>query len=104
MFNWLGLKQVVVLEPKPGVPASSGYLGAGARYLVAHAREDGDSRGLSGRSAVGGIPKGVQKVLRELYPACENISVDYAVLEKAPRVVGIPCDIGWSDVGSWNAV
>ena len=26
MFNWLGLKQIVVLEPKPGVPASSGYL------------------------------------------------------------------------------
>ncbi|MEQ1863649.1 MAG: zinc ABC transporter substrate-binding protein [Micropepsaceae bacterium] len=26
MIKWLGLKQVVVLEPKPGVPASSGYL------------------------------------------------------------------------------
>ena len=26
MINWLGLKQVVVLEPKPGVPASSGYI------------------------------------------------------------------------------
>lgn len=26
MFNWLGLKQVALLEPKPGVPASSGYL------------------------------------------------------------------------------
>ena len=26
MFNWLGLKQVVALEPKPGVPPSSGYL------------------------------------------------------------------------------
>jgi zinc/manganese transport system substrate-binding protein len=26
MFNWLGLKQIAVLEPKPGVPASSGYL------------------------------------------------------------------------------
>ncbi len=26
MFNWLGLKQVVILEPKPSVPASSGYL------------------------------------------------------------------------------
>jgi zinc/manganese transport system substrate-binding protein len=26
MINWLGLKQIVVLEPKPGVPASSGYL------------------------------------------------------------------------------
>jgi mannose-1-phosphate guanylyltransferase len=48
--------------------------------------------------------KSMQRVLRELYPSCENISVDYAVLEKASRVMGIPCEFGWSDVGSWNAV
>ena len=36
---------------------------------------------------------------------CENISVDYAVLEKAPGVVAFAAgDIGWNDVGSWNAV
>jgi mannose-1-phosphate guanylyltransferase len=44
------------------------------------------------------------KVLNELYPSCQNISVDYAVLEKASNVVGIPCDIGWNDLGSWQAV
>lgn len=39
------------------------------------------------------------------FPLCENISIDYAVLERASNVVGIPAgDIGWSDVGSWNAV
>jgi mannose-1-phosphate guanylyltransferase len=42
--------------------------------------------------------------LERLYPQCENISIDYAVLEKARNVAGIACDIGWSDVGSWNAV
>ena len=52
----------------------------------------------------GADPRYVQRVLKKLYPACENISVDYAVLEKASGVVGIPCDIGWNDVGSWNAV
>ena len=41
----------------------------------------------------------------EVFPQCEDISIDYAVLEKAPNVVGIAAgDIGWSDVGSWNAV
>jgi mannose-1-phosphate guanylyltransferase len=40
-----------------------------------------------------------------IYPRCENISIDYAVLEKATNVVGIASDeFGWSDVGSWNAV
>ncbi len=39
------------------------------------------------------------------YPQCENISIDYAVLEKAGNIVGFPCaDLGWNDVGSWNAV
>jgi len=43
--------------------------------------------------------------LREAFPLCENISIDYAVLEKARDVVGIACpEIGWNDVGSWNAV
>lgn len=43
--------------------------------------------------------------LAEAYPLCENISVDYAILEKAESVAGIAVDdIGWSDVGSWDAV
>jgi mannose-1-phosphate guanylyltransferase len=43
--------------------------------------------------------------LREAFPLCESISIDYAVLEKARNVAGIPCsEIGWNDVGSWNAV
>ncbi len=43
--------------------------------------------------------------LRQTYPRCENISVDYAVLEKAEGVVGFASDeIVWNDVGSWNAV
>lgn len=41
----------------------------------------------------------------ESFPRCDNISIDYAVLEKANNVVGIAIDdIGWNDVGSWNAV
>ena len=40
-----------------------------------------------------------------MFPQAENISIDYAVLERSPKVTGIACDeIGWSDLGSWNAV
>ena len=43
--------------------------------------------------------------LAESYPLCENISIDYAIIEKAEKVAGIPMDdIGWNDVGSWEAV
>jgi mannose-1-phosphate guanylyltransferase len=43
--------------------------------------------------------------LAEVFPLCENISIDYAVIEKASNVVGVACDdMGWNDVGSWNAI
>ena len=46
-----------------------------------------------------------ESALTDLYPQCENISIDYAVIEKAKNVSGIPLDdIGWNDVGSWDAV
>ena len=45
------------------------------------------------------------RALRAAYPRCDNISIDHAVLEKAPNLIGFPCgDLGWNDVGSWNAV
>jgi mannose-1-phosphate guanylyltransferase len=49
--------------------------------------------------------RGFAARLEETFPRCENISIDFAVLEKAKNVVGLPTgDFGWNDVGSWNAV
>jgi mannose-1-phosphate guanylyltransferase len=43
--------------------------------------------------------------LKTVFPLCENISIDYAVLERASNVAALAAgDIGWNDVGSWNAV
>jgi mannose-1-phosphate guanylyltransferase len=43
--------------------------------------------------------------LKQAFPLCDNISIDYAVLERAAGVQGIAAaDFGWNDVGSWNAV
>lgn len=33
-----------------------------------------------------------------------EISIDYAVMEKSGNVSVVPCDIGWSDIGSWAAI
>jgi mannose-1-phosphate guanylyltransferase len=48
---------------------------------------------------------------RKKYPACENISVDYAVLEprsakgeKQSHIYCLPADFGWNDLGSWTAL
>jgi mannose-1-phosphate guanylyltransferase/mannose-6-phosphate isomerase len=42
----------------------------------------------------------VQAVFRGL----ESISVDYGIMERTDRAAVVPADIGWSDVGSWNAL
>lgn len=55
-----------------------------------------------------------ESALRRIYPKLENISVDYAIMERATRqdaeqtrpfgVFVIPAEVGWSDIGSWAAV
>ena len=34
--------------------------------------------------------------------ACRSDSIDYAVMEKSDRAAVAPCDLGWSDIGSWS--
>ena len=38
------------------------------------------------------------------FPKCENISIDYAVLEKADEIFVFPASFGWSDVGTWGSL
>ncbi len=55
--------------------------------------------------------KKFESTFRDLYPRCENISVDYAVLEPrsskgehAANLYCIPAEFGWNDLGSWAAL
>jgi mannose-1-phosphate guanylyltransferase/mannose-1-phosphate guanylyltransferase/mannose-6-phosphate isomerase len=38
------------------------------------------------------------------FAASPSLSIDYAVMEKAEKVAVVPVDVGWSDVGSWQAL
>jgi mannose-1-phosphate guanylyltransferase len=42
--------------------------------------------------------------INEIYPLAENISVDYAILEKSENVMVLPVNIGWNDLGTWGAL
>ena len=42
--------------------------------------------------------------VEEIFPTCEKISIDYAVMEKASYIHTIPGDFGWSDVGTWGSL
>ena len=45
-----------------------------------------------------------QQVINEQFPKCENISVDYAIMEKAEEIFVCPADFGWSDLGTWGSL
>lgn len=45
-----------------------------------------------------------QEVVRHEFEAMPDISIDYGVMERSSRVALVPASIGWSDVGSWDAV
>ncbi len=52
-----------------------------------------------------------ESVFKRLYPKCENISVDYAIMEprsargeQASNIYCVPADFGWNDLGSWAAL
>ncbi len=45
-----------------------------------------------------------QEKINEVFPTCENISVDYAIMEKAEEIFVYPSSFGWSDLGSWSSL
>jgi mannose-1-phosphate guanylyltransferase len=48
--------------------------------------------------------EGVTRFEKDSFIAQPDISIDYAVIEKAEKIAMVPAGFGWSDVGSWDAV
>lgn len=44
-----------------------------------------------------------KELIETIYPQCTNISIDFAVMEKAENVYVIPASFAWSDLGTWNS-
>ena len=109
--------KVVRFEEKPKAPKAREFFEAGNYYwnsgqflwqaktleaaVERHMPQTAEA--LAGLARLGA--RGFGKSLRAQYPLCDNLSIDYGILEKADNIVGFPCkDFGWSDVGSWDAV
>lgn len=45
-----------------------------------------------------------QQAIDSCYPDCDNISIDYAVMEKAEEIFVCPASFGWSDLGTWTSL
>ncbi len=91
---------------------NSGMFVWGARTLADALREHlpNTAPALEQIAASYGTPD-FDQVFAELYPKCENISIDYAVLEPRSKkgegksgIYCIPAGFGWNDLGSWTAL
>ena len=45
-----------------------------------------------------------QAFIDGMFAQCENISIDYGVMERSPNRFTIPADFGWSDIGTWGSL
>jgi mannose-1-phosphate guanylyltransferase len=42
--------------------------------------------------------------IEQQYPKCQNISIDYGIMEKADNAYMLMADFGWSDLGTWGSL
>lgn len=104
---------------KPDAQTAAEYLAAGnylwnsgmfcftADTMVAALEAHAPAVLAAARAAVEAAPGGDAaqvRLDRAAFAAAPDISIDYAVMEKAPGVMVLAGDFGWSDIGSWKAV
>ncbi|MBN1422067.1 MAG: mannose-1-phosphate guanylyltransferase [Planctomycetes bacterium] len=113
----LAVFEVRAFREKPDRATAESYLASGEYdwnagifiWRVADFRDElrhtapdlADALDAFGRRAAEG---GFSAALEEFFPRMRRVSIDYALLEKARRVVTVPADFHWADVGSWQAL
>ncbi|MNE62557.1 Alginate biosynthesis protein AlgA [compost metagenome] len=45
-----------------------------------------------------------KQFISDAYQQCTNISIDFAIMEKADNVYVLPAEFGWSDLGTWASI
>ena len=79
--------------------------GTTQRKAVTHTRVSKENATASQRNSPN--TESEQETVARLFPTCEKISIDYAVMEPAAAeglVYTHPADFGWSDLGNWQSL
>ncbi len=111
------LLEVAAFKEKPSLDVARAYLSAGNYFwnagifvwnvetIVSALREHAPQIAeVMDRMAPSFYKDSEETVVRNLFPTCEKISIDYAVMEKASEIYTIPADFGWSDLGTWGSL
>ena len=108
---------VLSFKEKPDLETARGYLEAGnyfwnagifvwnVRTIMAQMRLHAPQiAGVMDRIAASFGSWKEDETVQELFPTCEKVSIDYAVMEKSDCISVIACNIGWSDLGSFSSI
>lgn len=112
-----GICKVEAFKEKPDVETAKGYLAAGNYFWNAGIfvwNADTITNAIRRYAAqIAGVMDELEPALftdkeaeelKRLFPTCEKISIDYAVMEKAEDIFVLPAEFGWSDLGSWGSL
>lgn len=115
-----GIRSVMAFKEKPPLETAAQYVASGHHFwnagmfclTAATALSAFDrympSLLMAAQACWNASNMGAGGVMRELdassFSACESVSVDYAILEKASNVTMVPATFAWSDIGSWISV
>lgn len=112
-----GICKVEAFREKPDVETAKGYLAAGNYFWNAGIfvwNADTITNAIRRYAPqIAGVMDELEPALftdkeaeelKRLFPTCEKISIDYAVMEKAKDIFVLPAEFGWSDLGSWGSL
>jgi mannose-1-phosphate guanylyltransferase/mannose-6-phosphate isomerase len=115
-----GPQQVLRFIEKPDVARAQQFLQAGNFYwnsgmfcfraaailaaLERHAPDVAAQARAAWEASLPGASDEKVTLAAEAFARCRDVSIDYAVMEKADDVVALPASFSWSDIGSWKAV
>ncbi|WP_302561845.1 mannose-1-phosphate guanylyltransferase [Phocaeicola coprocola] len=112
-----GICKVEAFKEKPDVETAKGYLAAGNYFWNAGIfvwNADTITNAIRRYAPqIAGVMDELEPALftdkeaeelKRLFPTCEKISIDYAVMEKAEDIFVLPVEFGWSDLGSWGSL
>ncbi len=112
-----GICKVKAFKEKPDVETAKGYLAAGNYFWNAGIfvwNADTITNAIRRYAPqIAGVMDELEPALftdkeaeelKRLFPTCEKISIDYAVMEKAEDIFVLPAEFGWSDLGSWGSL
>ncbi len=109
------IRKVASFKEKPSLEVAESYLAAGnylwnagifvwnsdtiISALRAHAPQ---IAGVMDEMSLSFYGPAERETVARLFPTCEKISIDYAVMEKSDNIHTIPAEFGWSDLGTWG--